>query len=246
MSGAPDIKYDITPYDGTPGQDYANFEERLLNAAARADDRGWSLAEHFMQTDEGSPLGPPIPGAGAVAAKAQTALRKRQKDSYAFLLKHITNADLVTDLRTNHFLNGQTAFAHLRLICAPQPDALELRELNREFDSIDILHDCGVNEHSINTLCKKIRTANGRRPAANRKTETEMTERLLEVIFTTSKHFSETATNEFRAPAGQRRFEPIGPCSPATSSRSPPTRAAKSICSSARTSSTPTIPPPWK
>ena len=39
MSGATsatvDIKYDFTPYDGTPGDMYDKFEERLMNAATR-------------------------------------------------------------------------------------------------------------------------------------------------------------------------------------------------------------------
>ena len=51
MSGATsatvDVKYDFTPYDGTPGDMYDKFEERLMNAATRADERGWSLADHF-------------------------------------------------------------------------------------------------------------------------------------------------------------------------------------------------------
>ena len=57
MSGATsatvDVKYDFTPYDGTPGDMYDKFEERLMNGATRADDRGWSLADHYGGVDEG-------------------------------------------------------------------------------------------------------------------------------------------------------------------------------------------------
>ena len=57
MSGATsatvDIKYDFTPYDGTPGKAWDDFEDRLLKAASRTDDRGWSLADHITRVDEG-------------------------------------------------------------------------------------------------------------------------------------------------------------------------------------------------
>ena len=52
-------KYDFEPAQPTPGEDYEKFEERLLNAAAaESDDRGWSLADHFLGQDEGGPTGP--------------------------------------------------------------------------------------------------------------------------------------------------------------------------------------------
>ena len=71
-----DVKYDTTPHDGTPGPPWDDFEERILGVAAgRTDDRGWSLADCANQTDEGGVGGPPMPAAGAAAAKAQTARR---------------------------------------------------------------------------------------------------------------------------------------------------------------------------
>ena len=56
------IKYAFTPYSGTPGLEWEKFEERLLNEAARhTDDKGWSLADHFLGQDEGGPAGPAFP-----------------------------------------------------------------------------------------------------------------------------------------------------------------------------------------
>ena len=55
-------------------------------------------------------------------------------------------------------------------------------------------------------LCKRIRTANGKRPAASRKTQDEMAEKVLECIFTTSKHFNEGALIEYNAAPGSRLF----------------------------------------
>ena len=56
-----------------------------------------------------------------------------------------------------------------------------------------------------------IRVLNSKRPAANRKSLTEMAERLLECIFEASKHFSESAVTEYNLPAGQRSFEYVAP-----------------------------------
>ena len=53
-----DVKYDFTPYDGTPGEPYEIFEADLLRSATKCDDRGWSLADHFLGVDEGGPTGP--------------------------------------------------------------------------------------------------------------------------------------------------------------------------------------------
>ena len=51
-----EVKYDFTPYDGTPGKPWEDYEDRLLNSAcaAKSDDRGWSLADHINGVDEGS------------------------------------------------------------------------------------------------------------------------------------------------------------------------------------------------
>ena len=53
---AVEVKYDFTPYDGTPGKPWEDYEDRLLNSAcaAKSDDRGWSLADHINGVDEGS------------------------------------------------------------------------------------------------------------------------------------------------------------------------------------------------
>ena len=48
-----DVKYDTTLCDGTPGQPWEDFKRRLRNVATRSDDRGFSLADHFDDADEG-------------------------------------------------------------------------------------------------------------------------------------------------------------------------------------------------
>ena len=141
--GTYEIKYDIDPFDGTPGDDYDKFEERLLVFATRkTDDRGYSLADHFLGIDEGSPGGPPMP-VGAGAAKALVSLRQRQKNSFGLLTGHVTDAAHVTQMKNAHFQQGRDAFNYLRASCQMPVDALKLRQLNRDWDDISIIYDIG-------------------------------------------------------------------------------------------------------
>ena len=206
-----DVKYDFAPHDGTPGKPFDDFEDRLMNfAAGEVDDRGWSLADHLMTLDEGGALGPAMPAAGtADGRKAIQARRKRIKEAYGLLTKHITDEDHTKEMRNNHFQNGLTAWQYYSGACRQPIDNMQLRRLNNDWDAIDLLTDVGVNANSIKLLTKKIRAVNSLRPAANQKDRTEKTERLLECIFTCSKHFSETAMTEFNALPANWMFGPI-------------------------------------
>ena len=64
-----------------------------------------------MQVDEGSP-GVPMPiGNATELRKANAARRRRQRESYAVLTKHIARRhEHLKYIRTNHFQDGQTAF----------------------------------------------------------------------------------------------------------------------------------------
>ena len=212
MAQSNNVRYDFEPYSGTPGEEWTVFEEQLLNAgAAISDDRGWSLADHFLGTDELGPAGPPLPGNAAGAAAAQNAFRKRQKQAYGMLAKHVLDRDLVTQMRNGTFQDGCASFVALRASCQVPINHLRLRDMDMEWNAITILNDVGVYPHSIQTVCKKLRTLNGKRPAHARKTPTQMGDRLLECIFTTSKHFSESALLEYNLPQGQRQFELVAP-----------------------------------
>ena len=58
-----DIKYICTPLPQTPnGKQWETFEDKFMNAiSGRADDRGYSLADHLLGSDEGGPVGPALP-----------------------------------------------------------------------------------------------------------------------------------------------------------------------------------------
>ena len=200
-----EIKYEFTPAAPEPGDDYDKWRERALNAMATSDERGWSLADHLLGIDEGGPGGPPMPG-GAAANKAQQAFRSRQKNAYKVLTKHVLDAGHLTEMSNNNFQLGRAAWLYLEAACQAPINALRLRKLNKDWDDIDIVHDIGINQNSIKSLAKTIRTTNGKRPAANRKTPDEEGDRFLEVLFETSKHFSESALIEYNAPAALRQF----------------------------------------
>ena len=54
-------RFDFDDYDGTPGKSWDDFDARLKNyAAGKTDDRGYSVADHLLKTDEGSVNGPAI------------------------------------------------------------------------------------------------------------------------------------------------------------------------------------------
>ena len=52
----------VAKFDGMAGPTFDVYEEAILNVAAgKADERGWSLADHILGTDENGPSGPPYP-----------------------------------------------------------------------------------------------------------------------------------------------------------------------------------------
>ena len=196
-----EIKYDCQPHDGTAGQPWDDFEERLLDVASgRSDKRGWSLADCLMGIDEGGAGAgaPAIPG-GAAGNAAQTSFRRRQKDSYSLLAKHELDADLRQYIHQNHFQDGPNAFAYLQGELRKATDRLQLKEMDKQWDGTTLLGSVGVQAHSISDLAKKLKALNARRPVANRKTANEIGDKILEEIFQTSKHFSVDALKEYNA-----------------------------------------------
>jgi hypothetical protein len=143
MSSHVDLKFSIAPYSGTPGEEWESFEDALLNlCTTKTDDRGWSLADHLLGNDEGGPNGNALPQNSAAAAQAY---RKRQKESYGILTRHVQDADLISAMRSNTFQLGFESFTNLQAQCRIPIDMLRLRELERQWNDIDILNDIGVN-----------------------------------------------------------------------------------------------------
>ena len=65
------------------------------------------------------------------------------------LAKHVLDADHITEMRNNHFQDGLGAFTYLQTACARPTSMLRLREMNKNFDDIDIIHDIGIGPNTI-------------------------------------------------------------------------------------------------
>ena len=65
-------------FDGTPGKSWDDYAARLKNlAAGEVDDRGFSLADHYLGTDEGGTNGgPAMPAAGTADGRKAAAARR--------------------------------------------------------------------------------------------------------------------------------------------------------------------------
>ena len=130
-------RLDFSPYDCTPGDGWETFDQNLQNhCSGEVDDRGWSLADYLLSVCEGSANGPALPLNNAANAadrrKAQASLRRRAKESYSIIQKHISDSDWQLELKNNHFQNGRAAYLALSAACATPVDALKLRQLNAE------------------------------------------------------------------------------------------------------------------
>ena len=217
MAGAAGRQNDFhvfEPYDCTPGEKWEAFLERLMNYCTnQVDDRGFSIADHILDIDEGgaAPGAFPMPPQPAELRKATFARNKRIKRAYGIITQHITDPDHITTIRQNHFQDGQATFNYLTAHCQLAMTQSRLRELDTQWNALDLLTDVGVSENTVLDLVKKIKVMNSKRPFAQRKTNDQMAERVLELIMDTSKHFQETTTTEYNAPVGSRRFEFAAP-----------------------------------
>ena len=94
MARSPDVQ-DFEGWDGTPGDPYDKFEGRLWENTTRSDDRGWSLADHLRGEDEGAQgagaTGPALPPVAQATErrKALASYRRRAKESYGILVRHM-------------------------------------------------------------------------------------------------------------------------------------------------------------
>ena len=176
--------------------------------STKSDESGSSWADHLLDVDMGGagPGSPPIP-AGPQGMKMIRLRLARSKNSYGTIVKHINDADLVKILATHYFGNGQQALNYLNTLYDTPVRRQDLRELDKKWIETNILNDIGINEDSVMNFAKLLTRMNGERPIANRHNDNEMTEKLLECIADSSRHFHELAMTEYNALPGSRKFE---------------------------------------
>ena len=208
-----DSDFDFTPYDCNSAGWDGYLEEKMSYFAGVVDDRGSSLADCLLGIDEGGPNAgaPPLPAGAAAQAKAIAARRKRLKVLYQKEYKHITDPSVKTHLYNNHFNDGPACHVYIMAISQKPIGRLELRILDKKFDGVTIRDDIGVKEGTIKHLVRFLQAMNARRPLADRKTQDQLCERVLECIGEASRKFSEGVYAEMEAAVGSRKFEFVLP-----------------------------------
>ena len=70
------------------------------------------------------------------------------------------DADHLTEMKVNYFQDGIAAYtymvhAYALRYCTPMT-ALQLRDLNKQWDALDLMQDIGINANSISQLGKHL------------------------------------------------------------------------------------------
>jgi hypothetical protein len=204
-----EIKFEFERFDGRPGEPYREWRIGLLNyCSSKSDESGSSWADHLMDIDMGgNGLGAPPMPQGASGMKMVRLRLARSKNTYGVIVKHISDGDLVKILTTNFFGSGADAFKYLNTVYDTPIRRQDLRELDMKWIDTNIVSDVGIGVDTIMNFAKLLTRMNGERPAACRHSNDELTEKLLECIADSSRHFHELAMTEYNALPGTRKFE---------------------------------------
>ena len=95
--------------------------------------------------------------------KQHSTRRKRLKESFSFIIKHIDNADMLRNL-TNPVLgllgDGPLALDYIKSRCRTAMDVVDTQDNQAQWQSITIAKDIGVNENTIMELDTMLMTIN--------------------------------------------------------------------------------------
>ena len=168
-----------------------------------------------MRIDDGAVDAPgnPMPGVTAIPAagggnqghSARTCRRKRLKESFSFIIKHIDNADMLRNL-TNPVLgllgDGPLALDYIKSRCRTAMDVVDTQDNQAQWQSITIAKDIGVNENTIMELDTMLMTINDYLPPGSGYTPDQTCEKILREIGAASRIFQITALTELNALEG--------------------------------------------
>ena len=225
MAKTVDIKISFQTFNCQPGrEEYDKFERNLFAHGGTSDNEGWSLADCLMRTDDGAvdAAGNPMPGVTAIPAAGggnqgnsqRTCRRKRLKESYSYIIKHIDNPDVLRALaQAPYLMDGPLALDYIRSRCRTAMDVVDTQDKQAQWQAITIAKDIGVNENTIMELDTMLMTINNDLPAGISYSEDQTCEKILREIAAASRTFQVTATTELNAregPPGQpltRQFQ---------------------------------------
>ena len=234
-----DIKLSFPQFDMTPGSEGRKFRRNLLLHGGKADAHGFSLADCLLRLDahavqRGQPIAMPppagvlaAPGAPAPPAAGQPLVTSRQlrrarlKESFRFMVAHISdeaeNAVLGDDAGP-YFQNGPEAFDYVMEQVILALTTSEIQEMTMEFWLVEIISDVGISKNSIKDALKLLRYLNSEFPVASRFSDDDIAAKILKMITRASAFLATEAKQELDAAEGVpgqpgvRRFQrPVPP-----------------------------------
>ena len=193
------------PYFGKRGVEFEKFVRDFGAAIAGDGDDDASLEDTMLGMDPGGDA----PGAPAAIAGAAPARRraKRLRDLYAALYRHIPEPRLREMMHATARNDGRAVFRMLEANCRQVIDDLELLQMDGDWNTATILNSVGYSVDSVTLFSRHLNGLNALRPAANRKTEDELTTKFLACIDTNIEAtLAHEAKKELRAHGGARQF----------------------------------------
>jgi hypothetical protein len=168
-----------------------------------------------MRTDDGAidAAGNPMPGVAAIPAAgggnrghtARTCRRKRLKESFSFIIRHIDNEDMkrtLTEPGLGLLGDGPMALDYIRSRCRKAMDVVDTQDKQAQWQSITIAKDIGVHENTIMELDTVLTTINADLPLGSGYTSDQICEKILREVGAASRIFQVTALTELNALEG--------------------------------------------
>ena len=211
-----DIKIQFDQFDMLPGPAGKRFQRNLLLHGGKTDSQGYSISDCFLRMDAyavaygqpiivpaplgtvlapGAPLGPA--GVGAVAGRQ--ARKARLKESFSFLIMHLSDPstlDLIGDPLSPFFQNGPDTYDWIMQQVIKPPTTGDLQDMTIAFWQIEIISDVGISVNTITDSVKLLRVVNADFPIARRFNDDQISEKLLSMIEHGSKMFALEAKKE--------------------------------------------------
>lgn len=175
-------KYDCcAPFHGEIGEEFTRrFRPEFEGALHSVVDNYASLYEHVvLQTDPGSAADPPP--AGAAGEGSRRAFAQRQKRSFGLIRKHIEDPALRDEIDANAMGDGPAAWAIIVARCTRPQTYLNLADQDNEWVLTSIT-EVGFNERTVENYSALLSRINRERPVAQRKTNVQVWQKLLEGI----------------------------------------------------------------
>ena len=168
------------PFLGESGPAYNRVfrPDFIQNLYDVVDDNGFSLAEHLLETDEGSP-GNPIVGTPAQQAKATRLFNARAKKTFTVLRKHIECHSFRMAMSAPAIMgNGLAALALADEWFNGGVSNLKLEKQNAEWQNVS-LAQFGIQRNSVRMLEQHLQTLNVERPVGHVYNNNQLGARLL-------------------------------------------------------------------